>query len=123
MKYKVLSINQNTKRTYKIMNPSTQPLSIKELFLPAALGASLPLACLLFLILTKEDLFESWMYYPLTIIPAGGAIAGAFFYLMGFQWFPVGYKKLIAIIFTTILYFVVIWISAVMAFAITGHWD
>ncbi|WP_194976118.1 hypothetical protein [Aquiflexum lacus] len=104
-------------------SPSTHPLSIKELLLPAALGASLPLACLLFLILTKEDIFESWMYYPLTIIPIGGALAGAFFYLMGFQWFPTGNRKLIAIIFSTILYFVAIWISAVMAFAITGHWD
>jgi hypothetical protein len=101
----------------------THPLSIKELLLPAALGASLPLACLLFLILTKENIFESWMYYPLTIIPIGGALAGAFFYLMGFQWFPAGTKKLIAIIFSTILYFSAIWISAVMAFAITGHWD
>lgn len=102
---------------------STPPFSIKDLILPAALGASLPLACLLSLILTKEDIFESWMYFPLTIIPTGGAIAGAFFYLMGFLWFPAGKKKLIAIIFSTILYFVSLWISAVMAFAITGHWD
>jgi hypothetical protein len=107
------------------MNPpsSTHSLSIKELLLPAAIGASLPLACLLFIILTKEDILEPWMYYPLTIIPIGGGIAGAFFYLMGFQWFPTGNRKLIAIIFSTILYFVAIWISAVMAFAVTGHWN
>lgn len=107
------------------MHPSssTPPLSPKDLILPAVLGASLPLTCLTFLILTKEDIFESWMYFPLTIIPTGGAMAGVFFYLMGFQWFPTGKKKLIAIIFSTILYFVALWISAVMAFAITGHWD
>lgn len=107
------------------MNPSTsiKPLSFKELLLPVSLGAILPLICLLFLILTKEDHFESWMYFPLTIIPIGGGIAGAFFYLMGFQWFPSGNRKLIAIIFSTILYFTALWISAVMAFAITGYWD
>ena len=99
------------------------PKSLKELILPAALGASLPLAWLLFLILTKEDLFESWMFYPLTIIPIGGAVGGSFFYLMGFHWFPEGKSKLIAVLFSTILYFIGLWISAVLAFAITGHWN
>ncbi len=106
-----------------IPSSSTNLLSIKDLILPASLGAFLPLAWLLFIILTKEDHFEFWMYYPLTIIPIGGAIGGALFYLMGFQWFPTGNRKLIAIISSTILYFVALWISAVMAFAITGHWD
>jgi hypothetical protein len=99
------------------------PNSLKSLILPATLGASLPLAWLLFIIFTKEDLFESWMYYPLTIIPIGGAVGGTFFYLMGFHWFPEGKSKLIAVIFSTALYFIGLWISAVMAFAVTGHWN
>ncbi|MGM0945176.1 MAG: hypothetical protein ACQEW9_08320 [Bacteroidota bacterium] len=99
------------------------PFKPKELFLPAMLGASLPLAWLLFVILTKEDLFEPWMYYPLIIIPLGGSVGGMFFYLMGFKWFPKGNQKLIAVIFSTLLYFVAIWMSAVMAFAVTGHWN
>lgn len=99
------------------------PFRWKDLILPSSLGASLPLALLLFVILNKEDVFESWMAYPLTIIPLGGAAGGAFFYLMGFHWFPEGKNKLFAVIFSTILYFVGLWISAVMAFAITGHWD
>ncbi|MFD2200330.1 hypothetical protein [Shivajiella indica] len=102
---------------------SNNTLSIKKLILPISIGAFLPLAFLLIIILTKEDHFKSWMYYPLIIIPTGGAIAGAFFYMMGFQWFPKGSKKLLAIIFSTILYFLALWISAVMAFAITGHWN
>lgn len=105
-------------------SPSTfLPFHWKDLILPSSLGGSLPLALLLFVILTKEDLFETWMFYPLTIIPLGGAVGGAFFFLMGFHWFPKGNQKLIAIIFSTILYFVGLWISAVLAFAITGHWD
>ncbi len=55
--------------------------------------------------------------------PHGGAVGGIFFFLMGFLWFPKGNQKLIAIIFSTILYFVAIWISAVIAFNFTGHWD
>ena len=99
------------------------PSRLRDLLLPAILGASLPLAWLLFVILTKENLFETWMFYPLTIIPFGGAVGATFFYLMGFQWFPEGSKKLIAILFSTLVYFFGLWISAVMAFAITGHWN
>ena len=70
----------------------------KNLLLAALLGAFLPFALLAIIILTKEDVFETWMIFPLTIIPAGGAFGGLFFYLMGFQWFPEGNRKLIAVI-------------------------
>ncbi|WP_297337140.1 hypothetical protein [Algoriphagus sp.] len=102
---------------------SLLPSSPKKLLLPALLGASLPLAWLLFVIITKEDLFESWMYYPLIIIPLGGAVGGIFFFLMGFKWFPKGNQKLIAVIFSTLIYFVAIWLSAVLAFNFTGHFN
>jgi hypothetical protein len=105
------------------MKTTLSSFHLKGLFLPAGLGASLPLAWLIFAILTKEYLFESWMFYPLTIIPFGGALGGAFFFLMGFQWFPKGNQKLIAIIFSTLMYLVALWISAVLAFSITGHWN
>ncbi len=104
-------------------NDFLQGQPLKNLGLPPLLGAFPPLAVLLFIVLTKEDVFEPWMLVPLTIIPLGGACGGAFFYLMGFVWFPVGSKKLIAVIFSTILYFVALWLSAVIAFNYTGHWD
>lgn len=103
--------------------PSFLPSNLKELILPAILGASVPLAWLTFIIIMKEDLFEPWMFYPLIFIPLGGAGGGLFFYLMGFHWFPEGNKKLIAVIFSIIFYFFSLWISAVTAFAITGHWN
>lgn len=103
--------------------PSPNRMPIRELLIPALLGGFIPIALLSFIILTKEDAFESWMYFPLLIIPSGGAVGGIFFYLMGFHWFPSGNKKLIAIIFSTLLYFVILWLSSVMAFALTGHWD
>ncbi len=104
-------------------NEFLQGLPLKTLIAPALLGASAPFALLLFIILTKEDVFESWMWVPLILIPMGGAVGGLFFYLMGFVWFPKGNQKLIAVIFSTLLYFVAIWISAVIAFNFTGHWD
>ncbi len=96
---------------------------LKNLGLPALLGALAPFSLHLFIILTKEEVFESWMLVPLILIPLGGALGGIIFYLMGFIWFPTGSKKLVAIIFSTILYFVAIWISAVIAFNFTSHWD
>ena len=95
----------------------------KNLLLAALLGAFLPFAVLAIIILNKEDVFEKWMLFPLTIIPAGGAFGALFFYLMGFQWFPEDNLKLVAVIFSTLFYFVVLWISSVLAFSITGHWD
>ncbi|MDP2042843.1 MAG: hypothetical protein Q8S14_08535 [Algoriphagus sp.] len=100
-----------------------QGFHIKKLGLPALLGAIAPFSLLLFIILTKEDMLELWMLVPLILIPLGGAAGGVFFYLMGFLWFPKGNQKLIAIIFSTLLYFVALWISAVIAFNFTGHWD
>ncbi len=97
--------------------------SLKNLILPGVLGAVAPFSLLTFIILTKEDVFESWMLIPLTLIPLGGAFGGVFFYLMGFVWFPEGTKKLIAVIFSTLIYFVALWLSAVMAFALTGDWN
>lgn len=108
------------------MNPFTQitkQKDIRNILFSALFGAATPFLGLLTVILTKEDHFETWMLIPLSIIPAGGAFAGAFFYLMVFYWFTSGNRKLMAIISSTILYFVALWISAVMAFAITGHWD
>ena len=106
------------------MNTKTfLPNSLGNLVLPATQGAALPLAWLLFIILTKEDLLETWMYYPLTIIPIGGAAGGTFFYQMGFHRFTEGKSKLIAVIFSKVLYFISLWIRAVMAFTVTGHWN
>lgn len=97
--------------------------SLKRLGLPAVLGAAAPFSLLAFIILSKEDSLESWMLVPLILIPLAGAVGGVFFYLMGFVWFPFGKQKLIAIIFSTLMYFVAIWIGAVLAFNFTGHFD
>lgn len=98
-------------------------LQTKSALVASAIGASIPLSWLLFLVIFGKGPFEKWMFIPLGFIPFGGIIGGLFFYLMGFVWFPSGKPKLAAIIFSTVLYFVGIWLSAVLAFSITGHWD
>ncbi|WP_296705008.1 hypothetical protein [Algoriphagus sp.] len=95
----------------------------KSAFISAIIGASIPFSWLMFLILVKSEFFENWMFIPLTFIPLGGIFGGLFFYLMGFVWFPKGKPKLIAIIFSTLVYFISIWLSAVFAFSLTGHWN
>lgn len=104
-------------------SPNSFHPPVKELVLPAILGAVIPFALLSFIILTKENVFESWMFFPLLIIPSGGAFGGILFFLMGFLWFPTGNQKLMAIIFSTLIYLVTLWLSSVMAFALTGHWN
>ncbi|WPR77906.1 hypothetical protein [Algoriphagus sp. NG3] len=100
-----------------------QGIKAKPAIIAGIIGAGIPLSWLSFIILTKEELFETWMLIPLTFIPIGGIFGGLFFYLMGFIWFPTGGKKLAAIVFSVLIYFITIWISAVLAFSITGHWD
>ncbi|GAA0879388.1 hypothetical protein GCM10009119_23560 [Algoriphagus jejuensis] len=89
----------------------------------AFLGSLLPLGWLLFLILSDLKSFESWMFIPLVIIPSGGAAGGVLFCVVGFEWLSKGNKKIGPIILSTIAYFIVLWMSAVIAFNFTGHWD
>lgn len=98
-------------------------INSKLIALAAGIGASIPFSILLFIILTKEDVFETWMFIPLSIIPMGAALGGIFFYLCSFIWFSEGWKKFAAVVFSTIIYFVSIWISSVIAFNFTGHWN
>lgn len=118
MNCKVLS----NKQIMNTLIKSFLGLEPKSLLLPAILGAILPTSLLLFLIIANSENYALWMVFPLLIIPAGGALGGVFFYLMGFHWFPTGNSKLIAILSSCIIYFLIIWISSVMAFNLTGHW-
>jgi hypothetical protein len=112
--------------TFQNIKPNLMNISHqlqKNILQSSLIGAGLPLIYILFIIYFKEDLFEKWMLTPLILIPLGGALGGIFFFLMGFHWFPNGRKKLLALIFSTIIYFVCLWLSAVLAFNFTGHWD
>lgn len=102
---------------------NSNPQLTKNLIQASFIGAVIPLIYILFIIATKEDVFEKWMLIPLLLIPLGGGLGGTFFYLIGFKWIPEGRKRLLAIIFGTLIYFLSLWLSAVMAFNLTGHWN
>ncbi|NVK48476.1 MAG: hypothetical protein HWE09_01825 [Cyclobacteriaceae bacterium] len=102
--------------------PLKTSIQFKDILLPASLGMVLPTVWLIFLELANENIFQPWMYLPLALIPISGAAGAVFFYMMGFHWFPQGVKKLIAIIFSCILYFFILWITSVFVFNYTGHW-
>lgn len=119
MKNKVLSIQLTMNTLFK----SLLGLEPKTLILPAFLGALVPACLLTFLIIANSSNYAVWMVFPLLLIPVGGAAGGIFFYLMGFLWFPKGSQKLIAILASILVYFVVVWLSSVLAFNFTGHWD
>ena len=87
------------------------------------MGGVMPLAVLLWIVLIKEDVFESWMLYPLSIIPTGGTLGGILFYWLGFHFFPKFIKSYWAFILSALIYFGGIWMSAVIAFNFTGHWN
>ena len=119
MNYKVLSI-------FKIMDTKIKLLKgiqAKSAIIAGLIGVIIPFSWLMFLILVKSSEFENWMLVPLTFIPLGGLFGGVFFYLMGFVWFPSGDNKLAAIVFSTILYFIILWLSAVFSFSLVGLWD
>ena len=119
MNYKVLSIFKIMDTKIKLLNG----IQAKSAIIAGLIGASIPFSWLMFLILVKSSEFENWMFVPLTFIPLGGLFGGLFFYLMGFVWFPFGPRKLGAIIFSTLLYFIGIWLSAVFSFSLVGLWD
>ncbi|MCH7402839.1 hypothetical protein ACFOUP_17065 [Belliella kenyensis] len=98
-------------------------LSTNTLLKATSIGAIIPILYLCFIILTKEETFEMWMLYPLIIIPIGGGLGAIFFYNMTFIWFREGVKRMFAFLLSAIVYGVMLWGFAVLAFAITGHWN
>jgi len=97
--------------------------SPKRLLKPALLGAAMPLAYLLYIIISKEDQFETWMSIPLVMIPLGGAIGGIVFFTL--QKLPVTKPiQIVALALVGILlYGLCLWISSILAFNLTGDWD
>ncbi len=104
------------------LNELCKKLSMKKSGITVLIGAGIPLCLLLFILLTKEPHLEPWMLIPLTIIPSGGALGGATFYLLIFL-FPNSPRKLPAIVTGILLYSFILWLSAICAFNLTGHWD
>jgi len=64
-----------------------------------------------------------WEFFPLVTVTVGGALGGIVYYLMVQVWYPGGWKKVVATIFSALVYIVLLWLSLVAGFSATGHWD
>ena len=64
-----------------------------------------------------------WEFLPLVTVTVGGALGGIVYYLMVQVWYPSGWKKVLATIFSILVYIVLLWLSLVAGFSATGQWD
>lgn len=64
-----------------------------------------------------------WEFFPLVTVTVGGALGGIVYYLMVQVWYPSGWKKVLATIFSILFYIVLLWLSLVAGFSATGQWD
>jgi hypothetical protein len=75
-------------------------------------------------VLTGKNFWQGvWEFFPLVTVTFGGALGGMVYYLMVHVWRPGGWKKVLATIFSALLYVVLLWLSLVAGFSATGHWD
>ena len=110
-----------TEKTASKTNPGkTAPLTKRMLT-----GALIGLVVILFFITggdAKPECGKFWMIRPLIVVPLAGAMGGAFYHLVIKQAFTRGWLKVLAIIFSVIVFIVGLWLGIVLGLAGT-HWD
>lgn len=86
-------------------------------------GAGIALVMVIIFLLFLLFVGGVWVSLPMATVPIGGALGAMFYYLMVKVWFRSGWKKVFATIFSILVYLIFLWLSLVIAFSITGHWD
>ncbi len=64
-----------------------------------------------------------WEFFPLITVTIGGALGGTFYYLLNQAWQPEGWKKILAATLGILAYIVLLWLSLIAGFSVTGQWD
>ena len=64
-----------------------------------------------------------WQFLPLVTAAVGGALGGMVYYLMVEVLYQDGWKKVLATVFSILVYIVLVWLSLVAGFSATGQWD
>jgi predicted membrane channel-forming protein YqfA (hemolysin III family) len=87
-------------------------------------GAGIALVLLAIFLLSPEDIdYGVWVILPMITVSVGGALGGIFHYLMDRLRCQGGWKKMMANIFSILVYILLLWLSLVAALNVTGHWD
>ena len=64
-----------------------------------------------------------WEFFPLVTGTVGGALGGMIYYVIVQAWYSAKWQKTLATILSTLIYFVILWLSLVAGFSATGLWD
>jgi len=65
---------------------------------------------------------KSWIVKPLVVVPLAGAIGGLFFYYMDYLRYQGGWRKVVAILLSLLVYMIGLWLGTVLGLDGT-MWD
>jgi hypothetical protein len=91
-----------------------KPLLTKQMLIGAGIGL---IVILFFIVPVREPNPEwpkFWMIRPLIIVPLAGATAGAFYYFLVHLLFRTGWKKMVGIVLSVLVYFIGLWMGIVL---------
>jgi hypothetical protein len=96
----------------------TEPANKASMSKRMLLGASIALILIILFLLPvenpKPDWGKFWMIKPLVVVPLAGAFGGLFYHLLTPMRSKGGWKKLLANVFSFIVYIFVLWIGTVL---------
>lgn len=102
-------------QTSKSTTPSIHPSSLGKRMLQGAAIALILIAVFLLKAGEPDPAWgKFWMIRPLVIVPAAGAMGGVFYYFMDHLRYQGGWKKIIAIILSLIVYIIGLWMGTIL---------
>ncbi len=91
------------------------PASMVKRMLQGAAIALVPITLLLLSVDEPNPAWpEYWMVRPLIVVPIAGAMGGLFYYLMDHLRYEGGWKKVLAILLSVIVYCFILWIGTIL---------
>ena len=92
---------------------------IKRIWQGTLLGLGLATVFFIFFGITSGE----WILMPLVTVGISGAIGGVFFFIFDQLGPEKGWLKVVFRILGFAFYVGILWLSLVLAYSITGHWD